>query len=1670
MLSRDFRSAAFELFALFVIVSALGSLGFTQDYLQAIGVPTFATSHPVEMGDVNIGNGNLHLEIPIASFPQRGSLVYNARLIYDSRFWQVVNQGWVPTTVPQGNSTGNAVGAWHFTDPANFSETAGSSDRVGYQLTSTICTQGYNVSYYRYFYWRDDHGTPHYFPITLKFPSRRCSDNTIINNGTAYAADATGYFMNITGGAGGGFTVAVYGPDGTVVYGPTPAGLTSSTPRTDPNGNYFSADSSGNLIDTLGRKPVLTTVNGSQTTYAILDSQGGRSNYVVTSESIAVNTNFGVAGIAEYSGTVTVISSLKLPDGSEYIFNYDVGGYGELMSMTLPTGGTVQYGYTNYKDSFGTTNRWVSSHTSGGGTTDFSPTVISSCTVNGGNCVQQVTVTQPSLDNAVYTFQVNNGAWLSEAQYYTGAVSPANLIATTSNTWNTSVACTFVPACPGGMNIQKITATTTLPVPGGNITDKSVIKYDSPQTGNVTALQNWKFYNGTNPTFPATPDRETDYGYLSTSTYTTLHIINRLTSVATQTNGTQASQTLISYDSTPLTSITGITQHNDASFGSSYTTRGNATLIQYLVSGTSYLTATTYYDTTGQVVQLKDAAGNSTFSSYVDNFFNDNGQNPPSSTTAPAATNAYITKVTGPLIGPSTFGYYFGTGKQAYSQDANGANKYQHYMDVEDRLTTTFGPLTVGVRSWVLNNFTSATQQDYYSTINDTQAATTCSSCRHDQKHFDGYARAVRSVLVSDAKSPVYVDTVWDTSGRVYSVSNPYRSTSDPTYGLQTNTYDGLNRKLTVTYPDGSVAKTYYGAAVSTVGGNASQLCPTGTYSYGYPVLTVDPAGKLHQVWTDGFGRTIETDEEGASNTLSISTCSSYSSLNDLLQVVQGTHSRSYAYDELSRMTSSSTEAGVTQFFYTTSAGALCSGTPSLVCRRTDARGVTITYAYDALNRLSSKSYSDGTAAVTYLYDQTSYNGLSISNGLGRRTGMSDGAGTTAWSYDPTGHTIAERRTIAGISKTISYGLDIGGFLTSITYPSGHNIAYSYNNAAQVVSVVDGTSSINYALQGTYAPQGNVSTMLYGQATGFGGITETYGYNNRLQINAISASSSAGGVLDYSYGYGTAKNNNGNSSLETDLLYSGRTQTYTYDNLNRLLSAHSQDTTQGATDCWGQSYGYDQWGNLLTVTVTQCSALQLNVSVNTNNQITTSGFSYDQSGNLLNDGTYAYSWNAENELKSGGGVSYTYDGNSLRVEKSSGTLYWRNVEGDTLTEATSTGSIANEYIYLGGRLIARRDSSGNVYYYFADRVGSTRAITTSTGAVCFSADYFPFGTEIDYTNTCPQNYKFQGHEHDSETGNDYLRSRYYSARLGRFLTPDPVYGNTSDPQSLNRYLYTRNNPVNRIDSDGRYPQDQHEFITFILAALIGLPDAADIGFASGYPDVCCATTQFPFGSFMNFSYHFGIPCTQPGGNPCANMSNVKQLGFDLHLIEDISPGAPHDLLGSYTKLARVGDEIGHVFLNLIFLSPDTSPNRGSGFYYAWVSMGGAPSQYPSDAIEGMRDFMNQSNLAFVSASVTVNGNTLNLGGEIPADAVLIKTITENGVTIDIWKLPDNYSQQQYLQYQDELQFQEFLATDAATVQQLNMIYVNPFSNMMNLISWWNYEFGCAGGIICSTPQ
>jgi RHS repeat-associated protein len=269
-----------------------------------------------------------------------------------------------------------------------------------------------------------------------------------------------------------------------------------------------------------------------------------------------------------------------------------------------------------------------------------------------------------------------------------------------------------------------------------------------------------------------------------------------------------------------------------------------------------------------------------------------------------------------------------------------------------------------------------------------------------------------------------------------------------------------------------------------------------------------------------------------------------------------------------------------------------------------------------------------------------------------------------------------------------------------------------------------------------------------------------------------------------------------------------------------LASAQNAGTNCAATviggksEYWGNSYGYDAWGNLLNKSVTKCSAENLSVAALANNQLT--GYSYDAAGNMTNDPTdgVTLSYDQENRITGAAGYTYTYDADGNRVKKSNGTtgtLYWYMTPG-IVAESDLSGTLKAEYVFFAGERVARKDFPGNaVSYYFSDHLKTASVITDASGNIKSESDFYPWGGELQFVNNDSNRYKFTSKERDSETGLDYFGARYYSNGLGRFITPDWAakatavpYAEFADPQSLNLYSYVRNVPTTRLDPDGHF--------------------------------------------------------------------------------------------------------------------------------------------------------------------------------------------------------------------------------------------------------------------------
>ncbi len=215
----------------------------------------------------------------------------------------------------------------------------------------------------------------------------------------------------------------------------------------------------------------------------------------------------------------------------------------------------------------------------------------------------------------------------------------------------------------------------------------------------------------------------------------------------------------------------------------------------------------------------------------------------------------------------------------------------------------------------------------------------------------------------------------------------------------------------------------------------------------------------------------------------------------------------------------------------------------------------------------------------------------------------------------------------------------------------------------------------------------------------------------------------------------------------------------------------------------------------------------------TTNRLLDPGYAYDAAGNMTSDGLNTLTYDAENRVvtnaQAGVTSNYTFDGNSLRVKKvSGGTTTVYIFSGTKVIAEYDNGAAAasptREYIYSGSQLVANVEA-GAANYFHPDHL-SAGAVTDSSANSVRTSGHYPFG-ETWYETGTTSKWQFTSYERDSESGNDYAVMRYHINRLGRFSSPDPIAGSLGNPQTLNRYAYARNNPVNMVDPMGAYPED-----------------------------------------------------------------------------------------------------------------------------------------------------------------------------------------------------------------------------------------------------------------------
>ena len=344
-----------------------------------------------------------------------------------------------------------------------------------------------------------------------------------------------------------------------------------------------------------------------------------------------------------------------------------------------------------------------------------------------------------------------------------------------------------------------------------------------------------------------------------------------------------------------------------------------------------------------------------------------------------------------------------------------------------------------------------------------------------------------------------------------------------------------------------------------------------------------------------------------------------------------------------------------------------------------------------------------------------------------------------------------------------TYTYDTVNRLTSLKDGANLNFAYSYDTASRLTS--------------RSAPNG---------------VTSNYGYDDLDRVTSLMHNLGATTLSGNLYTYNPASNI---SSWTT----ASDQRAYSYDPVDRLTGVSNFETPT-------ENYTYDAVGNRTA------SHLSASYSYQPFNKLTSTAsatYNYDNNGNLTSKtdalGLWTFSYDEENRLTqvtkpSGPTVNYKYDGLGRRIQRTSsaGANERYVYDGpDALIDLNADWSVATTYFNDLGidNHLRQTNSTTGVSYFLADHLGSTSALTDSSGNLVETESYDSFGNGSGSART---RYGYTGREFDSDTGLYYYRARFYDPQVGRFISEDPA----GLVAGINPYVYVGNDPIQWADPSG----------------------------------------------------------------------------------------------------------------------------------------------------------------------------------------------------------------------------------------------------------------------------
>jgi len=1143
-----------------------------------------------------------------------------------------------------------------------------------------------------------------------------------------------------------------------------------ATKVSDANGNYLTityADTGGRIDtiqDTLGNTYSFILGSNSQLEYISYWTTNDTSypTGTISLDYVAVEAYDPMLAVQRLLSHVTYI------EGQRYCFDYNED---DLLSViTYPTLGVSRYNYdaVNLLDrNLGRTVQEfvVYSHDTG----DYTGIWYFSNSVNEQGIPISNTIYVPGQVNTVHWMNTSSSGWADG--FVTKIEKADSLSKDTTLAWTQDDEQLTTILNPRVSWIKGTTKLTSAPY-----TEKSQrVEYSYAATndysGNVKEIREYGFDSG-----PLRRKTVLTYLHESNGSYIPLNILDRVTSTLIYDGSNNLiSKTTTAYDGLSLYDAPNAINH-DSAYGTGYLLRGlpTSTTGWYNIAQNLFASTSTRYDICGNAREATDPRSNVSYTEYWINS-NDNAYAFPRRT---VNARGHITQAT----------YSYKSGFALTGTDANNQVTTMTY-DGYDRITQITRP-NGGKKKFI---YVESSTYEFPPYVIIRQYLTS-STYTQTQTDLDNMGRFKEETALDDIKR----DQQYNTAGSVANRSLPHIS-GQTAYRVNYST--GGVASQSVSYPDGTGMVYYNGPDSVRVERN-------------------DGAQKVYSYQEDGNIRNV-LEQDPATGDLNVGTDYYYDAMGRLAGISQGVQARTFTYDDLGRMLSETVpERGTTSYVYDAA---------SNVISKTDARGVVTGYSYDELNRVTQKSYSDGTPAVSYFYDsQPGDSPIVILNPVGRVTKVSTVASGVAvssyYSYCNCSAVNQEATIINdGTPKTYitDYTYNLAGQLTSMTYPSGKTVNYtrdSHGRETKVSSTYNG-QAFYYIFGASYGgPQGALTDIVYPIGIGH------YTYSpSSLLMTGMTINTYAGCIMDLSFSYTNASSQKTRLIQDiTDDLNPERSEHFEYDKWDRLVSYWVSETRSGQQSR-SMQVGYDRYGNVTGAVETingQANSYSFSVDPATNRLTSrtysggTMSFSYDNAGNMTSKGTF----DGESRLVARNGMAYLYDGGDRRVRKQQGGTvinYVYSFSGQLLVEDNLTTESSESYVYFNGQMVAiQGDNESSFKLLMKDRMGSTRKTYTVTvpgygKTLNETYKYDPWGQIIYSSQSTPPYTDIKYQEKERENDLDYFGARYYDAlsisngSSMRWISTDPVTSRVFDPQSLNKYSYVRNDPVNLVDPDGR---------------------------------------------------------------------------------------------------------------------------------------------------------------------------------------------------------------------------------------------------------------------------